>query len=124
MAFALNSDTVKTWLCRHLSAHKVSRVSHGLTTKEKVAGETGSDRLKVVVEEIDREGPGHTIRKGDVIVKVGSVSVQNAFDLERAVWGHKPGDRVSVNVLREGKLLPVTMKLNAPTGTQTVAARD
>jgi serine protease Do len=121
LAFALPSDTVKKWLCKQLAADKVSKVSHGLTTREKVAAETGKDRNKLIVDAVEREGSRYSVRKGDVIVKIGSVNVRNAFDLERAVWGHKAGEQLKVSVIRDGKVVPVIMKLAASGETRTAS---
>ncbi len=111
MAFAINSDTVKAWLKKHLSADRVSKVTHGLKTSETISAPTGAGRTRVVVEAASAVASRYTIKKGDVIVKVGSVAVRNAFDVERAVWGHKAGERVAVKVLRDGKETDVQMTL-------------
>jgi serine protease Do len=112
IAFALNADTVKAWLARHLSAAKVSRIDHGIRTTEKLA-EDAPCRSRVVVAAASCDA----VKKGDVIVKVGKLPVTNGFDLERAMWGHKAGDRVEASVLRDGKLTKVSLPL-------TSAARD
>jgi len=104
IGFAINADTVKAVLSKHLSAVKVSKVSHGKKTEEKVESE-GRDRQKVIVA----AAAGEEVRKGDVIVRVGSLKVANRFDLERAMWGYKAGEKVEVSVLRQGK--PVTTRL-------------
>src|SRR5205807_2441228 len=96
IAFALNAETVKAVLSKHLSAGKVSQVGHGLTCSEKV-GE-GKARQMVVVETARNARGG--VRQGDVLVKVGSLAVKNRFDVERALWGYKAGDKVEANVLR------------------------
>jgi serine protease Do len=118
MAFAINADTVKAWLRKNLSAGRVSRVTHGLKTSEEVTAPIGPDRTRVVVVATAADDSSATVRKGDVIVKVGAVPVRNAFDVERAVWGHKPGEQVEVAVLRDGKVQSVRMKLSEPAGKE------
>jgi serine protease Do len=113
IAFALNAETVKSVLSKHLSSLKVSKVGHGLTCTEKVASE-GKERQKVVVEKVGNEKSG--LKQGDVLVKMGSLPVQNRFDVERALWGYKSGDKAEVVVLRAGKLTTVSLTLS---GTQT-----
>ena len=110
IAFAINSDTVKRALRTHLSAVKVSKVAHGLQTKEEVRSK-GPQRQKVVVQ--SAKG---LLKKGDVILKMASLEVNNSFDLERAVWGYKAGDKIQATILRDGKKTQVPLTLaGAPT---------
>jgi serine protease Do len=107
IAFAINVDSVKKVLRKHLSAAKVSKVTHGLAGAEKVA-EEGKARQSVVLT----RGRGE-LQKGDVLVKVGNLAVSNLFDVERGFWGHKVGDKVKAVVLREGKERTVSVTVAA-----------
>jgi serine protease Do len=100
ISFAINVETVKEVLARQLSARKIAKVAHGLTCSEAVTGEAG-ERQRVVVEAVAAADSG--LRKGDVLVKVGELALQNRFDVERAFWGCKAGDKVPAVVLRDGK---------------------
>jgi serine protease Do len=110
ISFALNADTVKEALSKHLSASKISKVSHGLKCEENVA-EDAKARQKVVVSSTTTPAARAALKKGDVIVKMGAVSVNNRFDVERALWGYKAGDKVEAAVLRDGKLTNVSLTL-------------
>jgi serine protease Do len=130
ISFALNADSVKAALSKHLSAAKVARVRHGLTCSEVVQGR-GADRQKVVVEEVVSSSAAARagLKKGDVLVKVGQRAVSNRFDVERALYGCKPGDKVVAAVVRDGKATTVSFTLSgaAPprvTSTQVRAAPD
>jgi serine protease Do len=118
IAFAINSDEVKTFLGKHMSALKVSGVHHGLAYEEMVLGETG-DRQRVVVAE-DAAAAG--LKSGDEIRAVGSLRIRNAFDLERALWGKKPGERVALKVIRQGREMTVSLTLTSGQGAEQVAA--
>ncbi len=113
IAFAINAETAKEVLRKHLSVDKVSKVGHGLTCREKVVSDD-EERQKVVVEAVNNEKAG--VKKGDVLVKVGQLPVKNRFDVERAMWGYKAGDKIQAAVLRGGKLTTVSLTL---TGTET-----
>jgi serine protease Do len=110
IAFAINVDTVKKFLSRHLSAEKVAGVRHGLTCSESVA-EEGAQRQRVVVDAVAVQTPAAEVglQHGDEIVRVAGQTVANRFDVERALWDHKPGDKVVLAVVRHGK--PVTVDL-------------
>jgi serine protease Do len=116
ISFAINADTVKAVLRKHLSAAKISKVSHGLDCTEKVTGEEG-DRQQVVVQ-----AAAGDLKAGDVIVAVGDRMLSNGFDLERSLWDHKAGDVVEATVLRGGKKTTVSITLSSP-ATRTASSR-
>ncbi|GEM_PF-2732256 len=119
IAFAINANTVKSALSTVLSAKRLAKIDHGLVCQERILAETG-DRQRVVVESFNA---GDVLKTGDEIRTVGERTVVNAFDVERALWNSKPGDRVKLNVEREGKSLVVELTLGASTGAgQTASA--
>jgi serine protease Do len=113
IAFAINTDTVKSVLNRFLSAEKVAGVSHGLDVQERVTGEVG-ERQKVVVAGLRQELPGAKagLKSGDELVAIGRLPVRNCFDVERALWHTHPGEKIDVQVAREGKQITLTMTLS------------
>jgi serine protease Do len=117
IAFAINVETVKTVLSRHLSALKVSGLNHGLECRDR-AEPMGERRQQVVVNAVAADSPaaGAGLKSGDAVLQVAKVKVVNHFDVERAMWGHKAGDKVDVKVLRDGKELIVPLVLSG-TGT-------
>jgi serine protease Do len=114
IAFAINADTVKLMLSRQLSAVRVGGVYHGLSCQEKILAETGL-RQRVVVAAVDADAPaaGAGLRSGDEILAVGTRSVVNRFDVERALWDRKPGDEVALRVVRQGQALTMVLRLRA-----------
>jgi len=113
IAFAINADTVKLMLSRHLSALKVGGIYHGLNCNEKILGETGP-RQRVVVTAVDDRAPaaGAGVKTGDEILMVANRTVTNRFDVERALWDKRPGEQVALQVLRQGHPLTVTLTLS------------
>lgn len=61
------------------------------------------------------------IEKGDVIVRVGSIPVDNVPQLQEQVGKFKPGDRVPVTILRDGRENVLEITLRGKEGN-TVAA--
>jgi serine protease Do len=118
ISFAINAETVKDVLARQLSATKISKVRHGLVCKEAV--QTEGARQQVVVEKV--AGGESLLKEGDVLVKVGNLAPQNRFDVERAFWGYKAGDKVAAVVLRGGKTTTLDITLAAAESTRTSAA--
>jgi serine protease Do len=116
IAFAINADTVKTVLSKRLSAVWMCGVNHGLTCTENVAPE-GPQREHVVVEAVASQTPAAAagVKQGDEIIRVAGLGVSNRFDLERALWNHKPGDQIALTVVRAGKQMNMQIKLTPPT---------
>jgi serine protease Do len=112
IAFALNSDTVQQVLSHHLSAGRVARLGHGLKCHE-VVTEGGAVRQQLVVDKVSPRSPAAAagLQPGDVLVRVGDKAVTNRFDLERALWDHRPGDQVPAAILRHGKPASVAIRL-------------
>lgn len=122
IAFAINTGTVKAFLKKHLNAIQVSGIQHGLECSEKVLAETGKDRQRVVVAGFHGEGNG-ALAKGDEIVKVGACQIVNSFDVERAFWGRKPGDKVQMKIVRQGQEMAITLTVAASDGAGQVTAQ-
>lgn len=113
IAFALNADTVRDVLTRHLSARKVAHVDHGIRGEDRVLEPEGEARQRVVVCEVSSSGPAAEagIRKDDVILRVGDREVTSRFDLERALWSYGKGDRVKAAILRDGQEQLISLTL-------------
>jgi serine protease Do len=124
IAFALNADTVQRVLAEHLSAAKVAKVRHGLVVKEQVVAEEGENRQQVVIEQImDRTPASATgLARGDVLLRIGERKVANRFDVERAFWGYKSGEKIEAVVKHEGKETRVSLTLTGSADVKSVAA--
>jgi serine protease Do len=118
IAFAINAGTVKDFLNKNFNAKRVAGIDHGIKCDEKIVAEVG-DRQRVVVKNAACE----SIKAGDEIRAVGSLKIVNTFDVERALWHNKPGEKVAVKVVREGKEVDVILTLTAspPGAGQAVA---
>jgi serine protease Do len=51
------------------------------------------------------------LKKGDIITKIGDKKVEDAEDVSEAIREHKPGDKVAVTILRDGKEQKITAEL-------------
>lgn len=112
IAFAVSAETLKDALGRHLAGARVAGVRHGLTCAERVAAE-GSGRQHVVITGVEAGAPAAAagLRAGDEIVRVADRAVQNRFDVERSLWGRKPGESVHVRIARAGREIDVALWL-------------
>ena len=48
--------------------------------------------------------------------------LERRFDLERAIWGYKPGEKVSLKVRRGSKEMTLALKLTAGTDAANIAS--
>jgi len=73
----------------------------------------GGAEKGIVVQDVDPEGPAAKagLKRGDMIVRVGDKDVSDYNTLVDMLRKHKPGDKLSVKVMRDGKehMLDVTL---------------
>lgn len=51
------------------------------------------------------------LKAGDIVVELGGVPVTDLYSYSAALYAHKPGDRVTIAVMRDGKRVEVTAVL-------------
>jgi len=97
IGFAIPIDHVLDVVSQLLSVERLAHTWHGLVVK--ADGGRG-----VVVEAVHRRSPAECVgmRAGDLIKRIGDVAVMHQLDIERALLGRKPGERVPVTVVRAG----------------------
>jgi serine protease Do len=106
IGFAIPIDRVLEVAGELISVERVNQTWHGIVGRP--AGQHG-----VVVETVRGQSPAATVgvRAGDVIVRIGDVPVCRQFDIERALLGHKAGERVPVTMMRAGAEECLTLSL-------------
>jgi serine protease Do len=82
-----------------------NRAMLGVTTE---GNEKGAE-IESVTKESAAEKAG--LKKGDIITKIDNRKVESTDDVTDAIRNHKPGDKVSVTYLRDGKSQTVTTEL-------------
>ncbi len=107
IGFAIPVDHVVEVVTSLLSVERVDRTWHGIVAR--------GDRNGVVVTTVHRESPAETVgvREGDVITRVGDLTVSTPLDIERALLGRKAGEKVPVVVTRGGGPASVQLALAA-----------
>lgn len=65
------------------------------------------------LESINKESPAEKagLKKGDIITKIDDKKIEATDDVTKAIRGHKPGDKVSITYLRDGKEQKATAEL-------------
>lgn len=98
----LNSSRVHTM---SLFSEDSNRAMLGVVTDEDDKGA----EITSVSKESAAEKAG--LKKGDIITKIGDSKIEDTDDVSKAVRAHKPGDKVDVTVLRDGKEQKLTAEL-------------
>jgi putative serine protease PepD len=116
IGFAVPSNTVRSVVPVLRSGGAVVRPFLGVTTGESLSGPLGA-----VVRDVTRGGPSDRAglkpgaspsgADGDVIVGIDGKRVAGPDDVATAIEGHKPGDRVSVDVVRNGSRKTLEVQL-------------
>ena len=128
-SFAIPVNIVQKVASDLLEFGSVQRAYIGVSIRDmdqKLAEETGLDRIQgVYVNGITDGGAAQKagMEAGDVIVKVGTIAVNNVPQLQEQVGKFRPGNKVPVTVFRKGKEQVFDMTLRGKEGT-AVAAVD
>lgn len=128
-SFAIPSNIVRKVASDLLEFGSVQRAYIGVSIRDMdqgLADAAGMDRIKgVYVNGITDGGAAQQagMETGDVIVKVGTIEVNNVPQLQEQVGKFRPGNKVPVTVLRNGEERVFDMTLRGKEGS-TVAASN
>ena len=88
-----------------LFTEDANRAMLGVTTE----GEDRGAKILSITKESGAEKAG--LKKGDIITMIDNKKIESSDDVTEAIRSHKPGDKVSVSFLRDGKQEKVTAEL-------------
>jgi putative serine protease PepD len=116
IGFAIPVDLAMTVADQLIAHGKFTPPSVGITTlpiSEEVAHEFGLSHGALYVQAVEANGPGAAagLQRGDVIVKIDGESVDHPISLFSAVVQKQPGDKVSIEYLRDGSTKSTTVTL-------------
>ena len=74
---------------------------------------TENDDKGAVVQSVNKESAAEKagLKKGDIITKIGQDKVESADNLTKVIREHKPGEKVTIEILRDGKEQKLTAEL-------------
>jgi serine protease Do len=110
IGFAIPIDDARIRVAKLLDIQKLSNTWHGLVAKDI---KTTNDNMQLQVQSTLPNSPALEagLKSGDIVVKVANQTVRDQADWERALLGRNAGDRVELEVLREGHSTPLTLAL-------------
>jgi serine protease Do len=109
IGFAIPIDDARKYIAELLDIGQLDHTYHGLVSHDV---KTPAQR-KLVVDTFEPNSPAAIagFQPGDVITKVGPITVHDQADLERAFLGHAVGAPVDVVVQRNQEMVPLTVEL-------------
>ena len=64
------------------------------------------------------------IKRGDVIMKVGDADIKNAADLQEHIARYRPGDKVKIDLYRDGKMMMKEITLKSKDNTTALLSKE
>lgn len=113
IGFAIPIDDARLIIAQLINTERLSNTWHGLVSQDV---KHGADR-KLVVDNTIADSPASKagLKTGDVILKVGEISVVDGADFERSLLGRQAGDQVELQVRRNDKTEKLSIAMAAVT---------
>jgi serine protease Do len=113
IGFAIPVDKALDIATRLLNVERLENHWHGITPLA-AEGPTGP----VTIARIDRDSPAQAggLQRGDELKQIGTTSIARPLDVERALLGRRPGDRVPVLVKRGSEEVSLDLVIAAKGG--------
>ncbi len=127
-SFAVPANIVRKVTGDLLEYGSVQRAYLGVSIRnmdQELADKARMDRIRgVYVNGLSEGGAAQAagLKEGDVILKVGAMEVNNVPQLQEQVGKFRPGDQVTVTILRGSKEQVMDLTLRGKDGSSTVAA--
>jgi serine protease Do len=125
IGFAIPIDTARRVMDELIQYGSVRRVWVGLRIQEITPVLAQYLKLRsrdgVIVSFVEPGSPAEEagVRRGDVILSVNGTAVQNIGEAQRALFGSKIGDRLSLRIVHEGAESTVSLRLRGVEGGQS-----
>lgn len=122
IGFAIPIDDARKTIARLINIERHHQTYHGVRC---IDMKNGRNR-KLVVQSTVANSPAAKagLAQGDIIIKSGDVDVVDGADLERSLFGKKPGDKVNVIVKRAGEEKTLSMEVAALSGSKSVVGQQ
>jgi len=118
LGFAIPIDEVLPIVNQITDHQKPTHARLGVSVSD-VSGSTLTQGAQLQSIEGGGAGDKAGLKKGDVITKVNDELIDGSESLVATVRGHRPGEKVTITYLRDGKTYTTTADLGSDKGTQT-----
>jgi putative serine protease PepD len=114
VGFAVPSDLVKSELQTLEAGKHVQHAYIGIATSE-----TGNGTSGALVQQVVSGGPASAagLKAGDAITAIDGKKINGSSDVVATVGGHKPGDKLTLTISRNGNTSQLTVTLGVQPST-------
>jgi S1-C subfamily serine protease len=109
LGFAVPADIVRWVSAELISTGTVVRATLGATVVKRTVEIAGAARVGLAVLRASKDAPSDGLAVDDVIVEVGGTAVDEPGDLYRILRKEVIGTPITLQVLRAGAMVPVTV---------------
>lgn len=115
IGFAIPADLAERVTRELISSGRVTRGYLGVSIAELtpgIAAQLGARGVEgAVIAEVARGGPAAgVLRPGDIVTAVGGQAITSATGLTQQIGNARPGDQLTLQILREGRRSSVTLR--------------
>lgn len=115
IGFAIPADLAERVTKELIASGRVTRGYLGVSIAEltpAIAAQLGARGVQgAVIAEVARNGPAASaLRPGDIVTAVGQQPITSATGLTQQIGNAKPGDQLTLQILREGRRSSVTLR--------------
>lgn len=114
IGFAIPIDDARKVIAELLSVERLGQTQHGAVLSDVKKGDQRFLRVEGTRTASPAEQAG--LKPGDIVVKAGAISVNDAADFERACLGRPVGEKVEITVRRGEKIETLPMMIAALVG--------
>ena len=118
LGFAIPIDEVLPIVNQITDNQKPTHARLGVSVSD-VSGSSLNQGAQLQTVESGGAGAKAGLKKGDVITKVNGDLIDGSESLVATVRGHRPGEKVTITYLRDGKTSTTTADLGSDEGSQT-----
>ncbi len=128
--FAIPVNLVKKVMDDLLKFGKVQRAVLGVAIQEVTSELAEKEGLKglsgVMVQDVTESGSAARagVKKGDVIMKVNGIFVNSVSGLQEEIGKYRPGDKITLSVVRKGETKDLSAVLKGLDGKETTSMLD
>jgi len=122
IGFAIPIDQAREVIADLISVNEINQTSHGFVSRDLKT----PDEKKLIVQGAESGSPAEKagFKEGDVILQIGELVITDRVDLERALIGKKPGDKIDIKYQRADEELTAQIEVDEYDPTQVVRVKS
>ncbi len=122
IGFAIPIDQAREVIADLISVNEINQTSHGFVSRDLKT----PDEKKLIVQGAETGSPAEKagFKEGDVILQIGDLEITDRVDLERALIGKKPGEKIEVKYQRDEEELTAQIEVGKYDPTQVVRVKS